>query len=145
VVDYVTNVSRTIQQTGSRTLNFYLANYRGQSVRVTLWGGLGEMLIEKRTHHVGLAYRLDKDYFSLTDRLYLSSSSSPLIIDDDEVKQLKTDNSGVEFSKENLPMDYTDTKAGTLENLLMWARNRKHDSSTFHYEVKIDKVRTKKG
>nr|GEY16362.1 endoglucanase 24-like [Tanacetum cinerariifolium] len=102
VVDYVTNVSRTIQQTGSRTLNFYLANYR--------------------------AYRLDKDYFSLTDRLYLSSSSSPLIIDDDEVKQLKTDNSGVEFSKENLPMDYTDTKAGTLENLLMWARNRKHDS-----------------
>nr|GEX75876.1 replication factor A protein 1-like isoform X1 [Tanacetum cinerariifolium] len=80
-------------KTGSRTLNFYLANCRGPSVRVTLWGGLGEMLIEKRTHHVGL---------------------------------------GVEFSKENLLVDYTDAKAGTLENLLMWARNR---NTTLELEV----------
>nr|GFC40979.1 replication protein A 70 kDa DNA-binding subunit C-like [Tanacetum cinerariifolium] len=52
---YVTNVGRIVQQRpGSRILDFYLANSRGQAVRVTLWGGLGEKLIEKRTCHVGL-------------------------------------------------------------------------------------------
>ncbi|GKF25030.1 ATP-dependent DNA helicase PIF1-like protein, partial [Tanacetum coccineum] len=52
---YVTNVGRTVQQkTGSKTIDFHLANSRGQSVRVTLWGSLGELLIEKRTSHVGV-------------------------------------------------------------------------------------------
>nr|GEW27509.1 hypothetical protein [Tanacetum cinerariifolium] len=55
VVRYVTNVGRTTTtRSGSKTLDFHLANNRGQSVRVTLWGGLGEMLIEKRTRHVRL-------------------------------------------------------------------------------------------
>nr|GEY84941.1 hypothetical protein [Tanacetum cinerariifolium] len=35
-------------------LIFYPANSRGYAVRVTLWGGLGENLIEKRTCHVSL-------------------------------------------------------------------------------------------
>ncbi|GKE51982.1 nucleic acid-binding, OB-fold protein, partial [Tanacetum coccineum] len=52
---------------------------------------------------------------------------------------------GVELTKEMMPPDNTEAKAGTLENLLMWARNRKYDSSTFHCVVRIDKVRTKKG
>nr|GEX09339.1 DNA helicase PIF1, ATP-dependent [Tanacetum cinerariifolium] len=107
-------------------------------------------------------------------RLYLSSTSSTLIIDDEKIlvlKKLKTDDrlvpliwsfpllkrsglqklimlmycSGVELTKEMLPAVNTTPKARTLENLLMWARNQKYDSSTFHYEVKIDKVRTKKG
>ncbi|KAL6572919.1 hypothetical protein OROHE_002395 [Orobanche hederae] len=38
----------------ARGLDLYLANKRGQSIRVTLWGGLGDMLTEKITKHVGL-------------------------------------------------------------------------------------------
>ncbi|GKE21076.1 nucleic acid-binding, OB-fold protein, partial [Tanacetum coccineum] len=65
------------------------------------------------------------------NRLYISSTSSTLIVDDEQIlmlKQLKTDDSGVELTKEMLPLDNTEAKAETLENLLM-----------------IDKVRTKKG
>ncbi|GKB29480.1 ATP-dependent DNA helicase PIF1-like protein [Tanacetum coccineum] len=114
---YVTNVGRTVQQkTGSKTLDFNLANSRCQSVWVTLWGSLRELLIKKRTNHV--------------DRLYLSSPSSTLILDDEEipeVKHLKADSSGAEFSKEILPVGCSEAKARTLENLLMWSRNRRHD------------------
>ncbi|GKA78398.1 ATP-dependent DNA helicase PIF1-like protein [Tanacetum coccineum] len=39
----------------------------------------------------------------------------------------------------------TCAKVGTLENLLMWARNRKYDAATFHCAVRVDKIRTKKG
>ncbi|GJQ97093.1 ATP-dependent DNA helicase PIF1-like protein [Tanacetum coccineum] len=148
---YVTNVGRTVQQkTGSKTLDFHLANSRGQSVRVTMRGSLGELLIEKRTNHVGvyaivLTCLIVKQYNS---RLYLSSTSSTLILDDEEIpeiKQLKSDTSGAEFSKELLPVGCSDAKARTLENLLMWSRNRKHDAATFHYTVHIDNVRTKNG
>ncbi|GKC31866.1 ATP-dependent DNA helicase PIF1-like protein [Tanacetum coccineum] len=129
---YVTNVGRTVQQ-GSKTLDFHLANSRGQSVRVTLWGSLGELLIEKRTNHVGvyaivLTCLTVKQYNS---RLYMSSTSSTLILDDEdipEIKQLKSDTSGAEFSKELLALGYSDVKAKTLENLLMWSRNRRHDT-----------------
>nr|GEV17021.1 hypothetical protein [Tanacetum cinerariifolium] len=106
---YVTNIGRTThQKSGSKTLDFHLAN----------------------------------------NRLYLSSTSSTLIVDDEQIfvlKRLKTDDSGVELTKEMLLTDNTAAKAGTLENLLMWARNWKYDSLTFHCVVKIDKVKTKKG
>ncbi|GJX15802.1 nucleic acid-binding, OB-fold protein, partial [Tanacetum coccineum] len=81
-------------------------------------------------------------------RLYLSSTSSTLIFDDEEipeVKQLKVDSSGAEFSKEIPPVGCLEAKSRTLENLLMWSRNRKHDSATFHCTVRIDNVRTKNG
>nr|GEZ64394.1 hypothetical protein [Tanacetum cinerariifolium] len=56
---YVTNVGRTIQQkTGSKTLDFHLANSRGQLVWATQWGSFGELLIKKRTSNVGV-YRLE--------------------------------------------------------------------------------------
>ncbi|GKA65300.1 retrovirus-related pol polyprotein from transposon TNT 1-94 [Tanacetum coccineum] len=90
----------------------------GQQIRVTLWGGLGDMLIQKRTCHVGLY---------------------PVVI---TVVLVKLYN---QLTKEILSANNTAPKAGTLENLLMWARNQKYDSSTFLCEVKIDKVRTKKG
>ncbi|GKD69701.1 replication protein A 70 kDa DNA-binding subunit C-like protein [Tanacetum coccineum] len=111
VVGYMTNVGRTVQQrTGSKTLDFYLANCRGQSVRVTLLGGLEETLIEKRMRHVDSIDGITI-VSPLADRLYLSNSSSTLILDDDnipELKQLKTDDSGVESSKETLPVDFGD-------------------------------------
>nr|GEX11594.1 hypothetical protein [Tanacetum cinerariifolium] len=81
-------------------------------------------------------------------RLYLSSTSSTLILDNEqipEVKHFKTDRSGAEFSKENFLVCCSEAKANTLENLLMWAWNRKHDSATFHCTVNIDNVRTKRG
>ncbi|GKC03624.1 zf-CCHC domain-containing protein [Tanacetum coccineum] len=39
------------------TNNKYLIGrcYQGQSVRVTLWGGLGDVLIKKKTKHVGMS------------------------------------------------------------------------------------------
>ncbi|GJU26761.1 reverse transcriptase domain-containing protein, partial [Tanacetum coccineum] len=115
----------------------------GQQIRVTLWGGLGDTLIEKRTHHVRL-YLIVITVMSVklyNNRLYLSSTSSTLIVDDANIPllmRLKTDDSGVALTKEILLMDNTTPKVGTLENLLMWARNQK-------YDVTIDKVRTKKG
>nr|GFB94015.1 hypothetical protein [Tanacetum cinerariifolium] len=62
--------------------------------------------------------------FRLADRLYYSSSSFTLIIDDDGIpalKQMKTDQSDMGTSKEILP------------------------AATFNCEVRIDKLRTKKG
>nr|GEV03583.1 hypothetical protein [Tanacetum cinerariifolium] len=82
------------------------------------------------------------------DRLYLSSTSSTMIVDDEQIpilKQFKTDDSGIELAKELLPADSTGAKAGTLENLLMWARNRKYDATTLHCSVRIDKIKTKRG
>ncbi|GKE48827.1 nucleic acid-binding, OB-fold protein, partial [Tanacetum coccineum] len=82
-------------------------------------------------------------------RLYLSSTSSSLIIDDEKIPVLRRlkhdDSSGFELTKEVLPGDNTIPKPETLENLLMWKRNRKYDSATFHCDVKIDKIRTKNG
>nr|GEW67408.1 hypothetical protein [Tanacetum cinerariifolium] len=83
----------------------------------------------------------------LIDRLYLSNTYSSLVIDDEKIPVLKRlehdDSSGLELTKEVLPGDDTLLKPRTLENLLMWARNRKYDSATFHCDVKIDKIRTK--
>nr|GEW54813.1 hypothetical protein [Tanacetum cinerariifolium] len=79
VVGCMTNVGRTTQtRTGSKTLDFYLANCRGQQIKVTLWGGPGDMLIQNRTCHVGL-------------------TSSTLIINDEKIhvlKRMKTDDRG---------------------------------------------------
>ncbi|GJR80625.1 reverse transcriptase domain-containing protein [Tanacetum coccineum] len=92
-VGYVTNVDRIVhQKTSSKTLDFHLANSRGQAIRVTLWGSLGEF------------------------------TSSTLILDDEQipvVKHLKVDSSGAEFNKEILPVGCSEEKASTLENLLM--------------------------
>ncbi|GJX81803.1 hypothetical protein Tco_0331284 [Tanacetum coccineum] len=74
----------------------------GQTLRVTLRGGLGDILIEKKTN-------------------------------------------GMELAKEVMLVDYSESKAGTLENLLMWVRNRQNESVTFTCQVRIDNIRTKKG
>nr|GEW92613.1 hypothetical protein [Tanacetum cinerariifolium] len=51
VVGYVTNVGRiSHQKSGSRTLDFSLANGSGQAIRVTLWGALGDTLVERKTN-----------------------------------------------------------------------------------------------
>nr|GEX85040.1 hypothetical protein [Tanacetum cinerariifolium] len=150
---------------------------RGHAVRVTLWGGLEEKLIEKRTRPVGL-YPIILTSLSVklyNNRIYLSSSSSTLIMDDDSIpilKQLKIDESGMETSKPRLSVDFSKAKAGTLENLLMWGAQQQErymppifscvphvalssdtafttllfsQAATLNCEVQIDKVRRKKG
>nr|GEY11589.1 hypothetical protein [Tanacetum cinerariifolium] len=72
------------------------------------------------------------DFYLANRGLYLSSISLTLIIEDEKIhvlKQLKTDDSGVELTKEMLPTDNTSPKAGTLENLMMWARNKKYNKA----------------
>ncbi|KAL6500995.1 hypothetical protein OROHE_025192 [Orobanche hederae] len=94
VAGYVTNVGRSIQQkSGSRTLDFYLDNQSGQSIRVTLWGSLRDNIIEKKTN-----------------QLYMSSSSSTLIYDDSDIpaiQNLKAEMSTMELSRVDLPIDHT--------------------------------------
>ncbi|KAL6563274.1 hypothetical protein OROHE_005861 [Orobanche hederae] len=135
VAGYVTNVGRTNQtRTGTKNLDFHLANPRGHSIRVTLWGGLGDALIEKKTKHV--------------DKLYLSSSSSTLILDDPDIPALKalaSEMSDVEMTQPALRCNHSEPKDGTIENLLIWSRNRKNDSLIFNCKAKIDTVRTRKG
>ena len=96
----------------------------------------------------------------LADKLYLSSSSSTLNFDDPEIpalKELKVEmrkhmvncfyssldtyralmlNMGMDISAANLskafmPVDLSEPKDGTLENLLIWGRNRKNNVSYF--------------
>ncbi|GJX03348.1 ATP-dependent DNA helicase PIF7-like protein [Tanacetum coccineum] len=133
VTDFVTNVGRTTyQKSGSRTLDFYLANHRGQANRVTLWGGVGDVLIEKKTNHAGmcavvLTLMFVKNY---NNKLYLSSSSSTAIYDDGSIptlQELKSQGSVGESNKVVVPVEFSEPKEGSLENVLMWARNRKND------------------
>ncbi|GJT55212.1 reverse transcriptase domain-containing protein [Tanacetum coccineum] len=134
VAGYVTNVGRiTYQKSGSRTLDFSLANGSGQAIRVTLWGGLGDALIEKKTSNVGL-YPVVMTAMNV--KLYNSKEPCPLsFLFKDEVT----------LSQDAVHADYSQAKEGTLENLLIWARNRKNDSTTFKCKVKIDGIRTRKG
>nr|GEW18751.1 hypothetical protein [Tanacetum cinerariifolium] len=115
---YATNVEQTVhKKTGSKTLGFHLTNSRVNQYGLPCGG-----------------------------RLYMSNTSSTLILDDEdipEIKQLKSDTSGVKFSKELLPVGCSDAKDETLENLLKWSRNRRHDAAMFHCTVRIDNVRTR--
>ncbi|GJR23563.1 reverse transcriptase domain-containing protein [Tanacetum coccineum] len=128
VAGYVTNVRRTTYtKSGSKTLDFFLANQR-----VTLWGGLGDVLVERKTNHVGMCAVVltgmsMKDY---NNKLYLSSSSSTVIYDHDDIpylQELKVDSSSVQPTKAVLAVDSGLPREGTLENLLIWAHNRQNN------------------
>ncbi|GJS53297.1 retrovirus-related pol polyprotein from transposon TNT 1-94 [Tanacetum coccineum] len=51
----------------------------------------------------------------------------------------------VSLSQAAVHADYSQAKERTLENLLIWARNRKNDSLTFKCRVTIDGIRSRKG
>ncbi|GJX81966.1 replication protein A 70 kDa DNA-binding subunit C-like protein [Tanacetum coccineum] len=139
VAGYVSNVGRTNHlKSGSKNLVFQLANHRGQSIRVTLWGNLEEVLVKKKLNRL----------FAFSDKVHLLSTSSTMILDDAEIpaiKALKDAISGVELENPYTPIDLTRPVKGTIKNLLMWARNRKKNSATFHCTVTINGVRTKTG
>nr|GEW71559.1 ATP-dependent DNA helicase PIF1-like [Tanacetum cinerariifolium] len=118
-------------------LDFYLANQR-QSLRVTLLGGVGDSLILKKTSHVGMCSIVLTLISAKTynNKLYLSSTSLTVIYDNDDIpslQELKLVISLVEPNKEMMVVDCSQPREGTVENLLMWARNCKNDTVTFHY------------
>nr|GEW20250.1 DNA helicase PIF1, ATP-dependent [Tanacetum cinerariifolium]GEW24774.1 DNA helicase PIF1, ATP-dependent [Tanacetum cinerariifolium] len=122
----------------------------GHSLRVTLWGGLGDVLVERKTKHVGICAVVltgmsVKDY---NNKLYLSISSSTVIYDDDDIpclQELKDDSSSVQPTKAVLAVDNSLPREWTLEDLLIWARNRQNNTVTFHCKVMIENFRNKKG
>ncbi|GJZ21427.1 reverse transcriptase domain-containing protein [Tanacetum coccineum] len=129
VAGYVTNDGRTNHlKSYSKNLDFHLANHKGQSIRVTLRGSLGDVLIEKKTKQTGvcpiiLTATCPKKY---NNKVYLSSTSSTLIYDDDAIhaiKALKKANSVVDQQTFGTSVDFSQPRAGTLENLLMWVPN----------------------
>ncbi|KAL6552733.1 hypothetical protein OROHE_008097 [Orobanche hederae] len=51
----------------------------------------------------------------------------------------------IQESMEIIPAENFEARDGTLENLLIWAHNRKNESVTFNCHVTIDDIRTRKG
>ncbi|GJW53525.1 nucleic acid-binding, OB-fold protein [Tanacetum coccineum] len=51
----------------------------------------------------------------------------------------------VEPNKEMMMVDYSQPREGTVENLLLWARNHKNDTVTFQCKVMIKDIRRKSG
>ncbi|GKA07139.1 DNA helicase PIF1, ATP-dependent [Tanacetum coccineum] len=101
---------------------------RGYSLRVTLRGGLGDVLVEWKTNHVSmcavvLTRMFVKDY---NNKLYLSSSSSTVICDDDDIpciQELKAD-----------------SRKGATRQLRKWfceACNRHIDYPVFRYRLEV--------
>ncbi|GJZ64159.1 DNA helicase PIF1, ATP-dependent [Tanacetum coccineum] len=126
------------------TNNKYLIDAAGRhSLRVTLWGGLGDVLVERKTKHVEMCAMVligmsVKEY---NNKLYLSSSSSTVIYDADDIpclQELKADSSSVQPNKVVLVVDNSLPREGTLENILIWARSRQNN-------VMIENFRNKKG
>ncbi|GJV08197.1 reverse transcriptase domain-containing protein [Tanacetum coccineum] len=98
--------------------------------------------------NVGRTNHLKSGSKNLDFHLANHSTSSIVIYDDDAIpaiKALKKANSVVDQQTSGTSVDLSQPQAGTLKNLLMWARNRKNDSITFHCKVTIDGIRTRKG
>ncbi|GKD11959.1 DNA helicase PIF1, ATP-dependent [Tanacetum coccineum] len=114
----------------------------GQSLRVTLWGGVGDSLIEKKITHVKmcaivLTLMTVKTY---NNKLYLSSTSSTVIYDNDDIASLL-----VEPNNEIMMVESSQPREGTVENLLLWAINRKNNMVTFQCKVMIEDIKIKSG
>ncbi|GJX60108.1 DNA helicase PIF1, ATP-dependent [Tanacetum coccineum] len=81
VVGYITNVGRTNHQ----------KTKQAPSIRATLWGALGDVLVEKKSKQAGMCpivlTSANAKYYN--DKLYLSSSSSTLIFDDADIPAVK--------------------------------------------------------
>ncbi|GJR06426.1 DNA helicase PIF1, ATP-dependent [Tanacetum coccineum] len=121
---------------GSTTIRKVSVDGVGFSLRVTLWGGVGDSLIENKTAHVGMCAIVLTSMTAKTynNKLYLSSTFSTVIYDNDDIpslQELKSVTSLVEPKKEMMMADSSQPKEGTVENLLLWARNRKNDVCTF--------------
>nr|GEU85182.1 retrovirus-related Pol polyprotein from transposon TNT 1-94 [Tanacetum cinerariifolium] len=102
-----------------------------KSIRVTIWGALGDVLVEKKSKQAGMWTTVltsaNAKYYK--NKLYFSSSSSTMVFDDagiPAVKALMTNMpASVEESKKfSVPIDHSTPRKGTLKNLLMIANVR---------------------
>nr|GEV57966.1 ATP-dependent DNA helicase PIF1-like [Tanacetum cinerariifolium] len=89
---------------------------------------------------------------SRTMDFYLANeSSSTQTFDDPNILALKELRSKIRGADQTLqilqikPVDFGQPRAGTLENLLLWARNRRNESVTFIFQVQIDDIKTRNG
>nr|GEX86177.1 hypothetical protein [Tanacetum cinerariifolium] len=121
-------------------------------------GGVGESLIEKKTTHVRMCTIV---LTSMTDKTYNKSSS----LDLKQWKYIKVvskchqqqqpqaytcivyavGESLVEPKKEMMMADSSQPREGTVENLLLWARNHKNDTGTFQCKVVIKDIKERVG
>ncbi|GKA55753.1 replication protein A 70 kDa DNA-binding subunit C-like protein [Tanacetum coccineum] len=113
-------------------------------------GGVGDSLIEKKTAHVGMCAIMLTSMTVKTyiNKLYLSSTSSTIIYDNDDIpslQELKSVTSLVEPKKEMMMSDSSQPREWIVENLLMWVKNRKNDAVTFQCKVMIEDIRRKSG
>nr|GFA32363.1 hypothetical protein [Tanacetum cinerariifolium] len=86
--------------------DMFMLEFDGETTirRVTLWGGLGDVLVERKTNHVGMCVVVltgmsMKDY---NNKLYLSSTSCTVIYDDDDIpciQELKADSRPPRYTK----------------------------------------------
>nr|GEZ50317.1 nucleic acid-binding, OB-fold protein [Tanacetum cinerariifolium] len=146
------DMSSTVADTQATCIRKAFVKADGFSIRVTIWGALGDVLVEKKSKQAGmwtfvLTSANAKHY---KNKLYFSSSSSAMVFNDagiPAVKALMTNMpASVEESKKfSVPVDHSTPRKGTLKNLLMWARNRKNDTVIFHCKVRIANVRMRKG
>ncbi|GJX17952.1 ATP-dependent DNA helicase PIF2 [Tanacetum coccineum] len=118
--------------------DFIVSDIKGNLMHCTARGNIAHNFLRLKEGAIysvkNFSVQLNKEKFRVMryanfmlkfdDRLYRSSTSSTLIVNDEKIPMLN----GVELTKEMLPANNTTPKAGTLENFLM-----------------IDKVRTKKG
>ncbi|KAL6547461.1 hypothetical protein OROMI_023182 [Orobanche minor] len=121
VIGFIVTVGKSAHpRTGSKTLDFHLINERGRTLRVTLWGKLGDQLLKMMSSHCGnytiILTSMSAKYYN--GQLGISSCSSTLTLDSDEIPTI------VEF-KTNIRL------AVGLE------------ATTFQCEVEIMHIRTK--
>ncbi|GJY18962.1 replication protein A 70 kDa DNA-binding subunit C-like protein [Tanacetum coccineum] len=117
VSDYVANVERTTYTKSGRLCDDCYIMYRGRSLKVTLWGGVGDSLIEKKTTHVGMCAIMLTSMTAKTynNKLYLSSTSSTVIYDNHDIsslQELRSVTSLVEPNKGMMMVDSSQPREG---------------------------------
>ncbi|KAL6507132.1 hypothetical protein OROHE_022031 [Orobanche hederae] len=149
IIGYVANVGKSAQpRTGSKSLDFILAIERGRTIRVTLWGKLGDALLKKKPNNCGnytiIPTSMSAKYYN--GQLCLSSCSSTLILDNDEIPAIvvfKEKISDVDETEPSLPVVASEPQHGTIQELLALGRDKRRYAATFIIEAEIIDVRTK--
>ncbi|GJX02706.1 hypothetical protein Tco_0188622 [Tanacetum coccineum] len=122
----VVSVSKSAQpRTRSNTLDFALTNER-----VTLWGKLGDGLLKMMSGHCEnytlILTSMSAKYYN--SQLGISSCSSILILDSDEIpaiKKFKPKISDVDETKPSLPISESKPHDGTIKELSIGPRQKK--------------------
>ncbi|XP_071714337.1 replication factor A protein 1-like [Rutidosis leptorrhynchoides] len=166
VVRRVTNVgSVKPQRYGFSTMEFELANERGHKIPVTLWGGLGQSLLDKLPASPALRCIILTSVFTFAqplnnlfprayaDVLAVSSSSTTMIIDDstiptlhDFVEKMSTIDLPEDGERRSPVRHFPLPKEGTLAELLDLVQKGKHNIlDVFKLEVELAGIRLQNG